>query len=1040
LEFEGVKPKIILKRFTFALALVVITIMMEFVLLRTLPVYNTTIGTFLLARDLLLHSAILVFASLVLLYFVGFFRNSLVLGVCYFLTGVGCLASFVFQMNNGLGMDVTYTWVLNKSGLDILKLQYLGGWSIAFIFILAALLFLSDPRLSYEKGNDGKRHLYVHSKLIGLIRWVVTEQRIGENPDFPVVAKIEKYEVERERYSGKHFNDKVRVFSWYYGIWASVKLLIGLSVASVLASPIALRYIMIQNYLEKTGSTWLELARKFMEIAWMRFTGVINVPVNFPIDEAITFEVFKFFEPLIFYFCVVWIVRLAFALIGERLTYVIENDRAVSTRHILTNASLIPALAIVPFILRIPGWVFEWTTPYVAWEIIIWFSALIFLALIFRFFVKFPQLKAVSERMISWLTRNGPIRRIIKAAATFGLILLMFSPVLTSAIFIQPYMEGRRYEYVWSPAYLPTIGFTRWAYEIDTIHRIDSAAITSPETEVLKEVRIFTKEAAKLNMKPHVGVNWLSIDQSDVDIVYLNGTEYWVSLLTLIRPPYPGDVDVWRADHLILTHSEKILATDASTTEMVDIRQILKLEETPRIYYGEGGLWEDVDEIYLHIPGFSETHLPEYQGPPSYDDAADYTYRGFWRLWKFSLMWRFDFARGDYGDINALVNRDAGERVSKILLPEMKMEPDAYPVVDDEGNIYLLYWVWIDWSPPHEFCDYPEHTLNEIYRKFAVVLVNVKNGEVDGYLMNKEREDYVLSFHRSFYSQWDKPVPRWLQRQLRYPEGFFGKQIEAYNSYFQDDFEKWQRNEFYELTMGDDGKPIEEVRYILMPVNGKLTWVAARIVEWYKGATRNLAGIYVALGGEEIGKVYFVDFEGKTVIGPSIAISTVRGNPELTRHPYFPQWKSGNILMYSLGSQLYYVIPYYKEEATILLPQMVAVVNAFDQSTGFYIIQNPMDPKEVSMAATNAFQMVGVKIVEEIEINGTLNEKYDYVESGNTRWLLNIKLYNGTILDLIAKAEMLSPEDIAKIMHLKNGDSIAVLIDENRVVIKFLSS
>jgi len=118
---------------------------------------------------------------------------------------------------------------------------------------------------------------------------------------------------------------------------------------------------------------------------------------------------------------------------------------------------------------------------------------------------------------------------------------------------------------------------------------------------------------------------------------------------------------------------------------------------------------------------------------------------------------------------------------------------------------------------------------------------------------------------------------------------------------------------------------------------------------------------------------------------------------------------------------------------------MVAVVNAFDQSTGFYIIQNPKDPKEVSMAATNAFQMVGVKIVKEIEVNGTLNEKYDYVESGNTKWLLNIELFNGTTLDVIAKAEMLNAENIAKIIHLKNGDPIAVLIDENKVVIKISS-
>ncbi len=1040
LKLEGVKPKIAPKHFAAELAIVAITMIVESAILRTLSVYNSTIGTYLLVRDLLFHTIILLVVGVVLLSLASYFRRNFAWGICYSLIGLSCVASFFLQISSGLGIDVTYTWVLSKSGLDILNLQYLQGWSITFVFILVALMFLSDPRLSYDRGNDGKRHLYVHSKLIGFIRWVTAEEKIGETPDFPVLEKIEESEEGFKRYSGRHFNDKVRVFSWHYGIWASVKLAIGLVIASTLASSFALRYLMIQNYLEATGISWLELLQRYVGVASMRLTGVVNVAATFPINEAITFELLRFFEPLVFYFSIIWIARLIFALIGEGLTYMIVTDRALSTKRILTNFFVILALAMVPFIMRIPTWVFEVTTPYRAWEIILWFLAFGFLALIFRFVLKFTDLEDVPKKLIGWLTRNGLPKRIIKATALLLLIALMVFPILAPAIFIQPYMEGRRYEYVWSPAYLPTIAFTRWAYEVDSIQRVEPAIITSPDTSgVLKEVRIFTKEAAKLNLKPRVGVNWMSIDPSDVDIIFVNGTEYWVSLLTLVRPPYPGDIDVWRADHLILTHSEKALAINSATTEVVDIEQIFELDKTPQIYYGEGGLWKDVDEVYLYIPGFSETHLPEYQGPSSYDDEVDYTYSGFWRFWKFSTMWKFDFAGGDYGDIRTLVSRDVNKRVSKILLPGMGKESDAYPVVDDMGNIYLLYWVWITWTPPHEFSDYPEHTENQISRKFAVVLVNLKNGKIDGYLMDEERDDYLLSLYRSFYSQWDKPTPQWLNDQLRYPEEFLERQIDVYNWYFQDNFENWQRNEFYELSLGEDGKPIEDVRYILMPINEKLTWCAVRLVEWYKGTTRNLAGMYVAPGGEDTGKTYFVDFKGQTIIGPSIALSTIRGNSELTKHPYFPQWKSGNILMYSLGSQLYYVIPYYKEEATTLLPQMVAVVNAYDQSTGFYIIQNPRDSKEIALAATNAFQMVGVTIIKEVEINGTLLEKYDYVVSGNTRWLLNIQLTNGTTLEIVAKAELLSIDDITKITHLNIGDFITASIDENKVIIKVLS-
>ncbi len=1048
MESARFELKIVRKHFVATLLIVLIVLTLECVLLRELSVYNTGIGAFLLVRNLLIHGVLLAFLSLLLITIASYFRRNLVWGISYIATALACLASFSPAMNESLGLDVTYIWVLNKSGFDWLKLQYLNGWSIAFIFILVALLFASDFRISRERGKDGKKHFYIHSKLLGLIRLATAEEKIGDNPDNPIVGKKaeEKREVSEEwwgrkirGYKDAHWNDKVRLFSVSYGIWAGIKILLGFVIASRLANSFALRYLMIQNYLEKTGMTWFQLLQKYLGITLMRISGTVAVPQDFPINEAFTFEIFQFFQPLVFYFCLLWIVRLIMALIGEGYTYTILVEGSIkSIRNILSNIFVICTLVTLPFLIAIPTWVFNMATPYSAWQLMILFIVFLSLSLISRFVIKSPTFREEMERWTGWLG-GGPLsRKMLKVFGLLALIPLIIAPLLVSWATVQPYIQGRQYEYVWTPAYLPTIYFTRWAYEIDEVERADSALIATSDTEALKEIRIFTLEAAKLNMKPHVGVNWMSIDPSDVDIVHINDTEYWVTVLTLVRPPYPSDVDVWRADHLLLTHSEKILAIDASTTKMTDVKGVFNLNQTPQIYYGEGGLWKEVDEVYLNIPGFSETHLPDYQGSLSYDEDPDYVYRGFWRAWKFYGMWRWDFAQGDYGDISALVNRDVNERVSKILLPGLIKESDAYPVIDEKGNLYLLYWVWIIHDSPHGFCDYPEHTQNQISRLFAVVLVNLKNGKIEGYLMNREREDYLLSFYHSFYKQWDKAIPIWLENQLRYPEEFLERQIDVYNWYFQNDFQKWQRNEFYELTLGEDGKPIEDVRYIVMPIDGKLTWCAVRLVEWYKGTTRNLAGMYVAPSGEETGKVYFVDFKGKTIIGPSIALSTVRSNPELTKHPYFPQWKSGNILMYSLGQQFYYIIPYYKEEAAMLLPQMVAIVNAQDQSMGFYILRNPKDPIEVSMATTYALEQIGVKVAKEIEINGTLIEKYEYVENGNTRWLLNIQLENGTVVEVLAKAEALNIEEISKIIHLKIGDDITVRVDENKFVIKVL--
>jgi uncharacterized membrane protein (UPF0182 family) len=317
-------------------------------------------------------------------------------------------------------------------------------------------------------------------------------------------------------------------------------------------------------------------------------------------------------------------------------------------------------------------------------------------------------------------------------------------------------------------------------------------------------------------MRPLVGVNWMSIDNAPVDIIFINGTEYWVSILQLVEANYANDVDVWRTQHLLLTHSEKILAVNAATTQTVDMSTIWNLTQTPQVYYGEGGLWSSVDEVYLNIPGFNETHLTSYDGPPSYNGSPDYTYKDFWLYWKFFWQGRFDFANGNYGNIKALEYRDVNNRLSNILLPNMQMDPDPYPVVDKRGNIYLLHWIWVNWQSPSDFADYPENSQTSILRLFGAVLTDVKTGAVTGYLYNNGKTDYVTSFYRSMYPQWNQPMPSWLIPQLRYPEQYFNAQQDVYNFYFQTDPLQWQRNVFLQST--------ENTRFIITPINGNLAW------------------------------------------------------------------------------------------------------------------------------------------------------------------------------------------------------------------------
>jgi ATP-dependent Clp protease ATP-binding subunit ClpA len=77
------------------------------------------------------------------------------------------------------------------------------------------------------------------------------------------------------------------------------------------------------------------------------------------------------------------------------------------------------------------------------------------------------------------------------------------------------------------------------------------------------------------------------------------------------------------------------------------------------------------------------------------------------------------------------------------------------------------------------------------------------------------------------------------------------------------------------------------------------------------------------------------------------------------------------------------------------------------------------------------------EIIKLRRVNGTLIEKHSYIEGGNNRWLLSIKLRSGEIIDVIGKAEKFNQEEISEIIRSEIGKPILVEIDENKNILKF---
>lgn len=998
------------------LGIVLLSIIIETIILMTLNVYGTKLGMFLIIQSFLIQGAWMLIISMGLLIGISNYSDSKSGWIVHYI--IVTLLSLVFalsKLNSGLDLDVTYTWIMGKAGLDMLGLKFLHGWTIVMTFLIALVIVFSDIRIEYRIGKDKKRRLYAHSKVISIIRIAFTDKSAqdvtGNNADNYIIdtefkeekeeAKPERrqysYEFERKtlRSTRGYFNDLVRIASLEFIGWTFLKFLLGIAVASQIADGVALRFLIVKNYMATAEIGWFDLLNRYLSIAWTRMSFSVKTPLDFGIAEAPTFEFMQLFASLVLLLVLIWTIKLVLDSIGEIMVAKTTNNAGINIRNIFSNVFAILAIWKITAIISIPSEVFIATTPYAALQTAFWFIAFGALAIIIR--RANPNTFNFPEESDGSLSKGAGL----KIAGAIFIIILLLSPSIYAMATVNRYIEGKREEYVWIPGNLPSIEYTRWSHEASNITRLDYSAITmTGQQDILKQTRIFNQEAARLNMKPYVGANnWMSIDNANVDIVYLDNGEKWAAILTLISPPYEGDTDTWRAKHLLQTHSEKMLVIDASTTEPIDAQKLIGGNTTPTFYYGEGGLWNDVDEIYLEIPGYTETHLPEYKGPIAYDGKPDYVFSGSWRALKFvGVDWNYAF--GNYGNIKTLVQRDTRNRVSNILLPEMEMEPNSQLILDGNGNVYEMYWITLRHRSPHDYADYPEGKRNDIIRKFAVALVNTKDGSISGHFVNTDKNDYLLSFYRTFYPDWNTPIPNWATPQMKYPENFMKEQIDTYNWYFQDNFQKYQRNEFYELTLDDSGNPIEDVRYIMMPLNGEVVWTAERPVEWYKGVTRNLAGMYLAPGGNRTGQMYFIDFKSKTIIGPATALGNVKSNTKLTGHPYFPQWAHGNILLYSSDSQ-YYVIPYYKQETNNLLPQMIAVVNAETRATGFYIIQDPQNFREISTAALNAFANIGVSVsAKDIETIGKAIASERPTTDG-TYIVILIKGGNGEIIQRI---------------------------------------
>ncbi|MFH0749196.1 MAG: UPF0182 family protein [Candidatus Bathyarchaeota archaeon] len=876
---------------------------------------------------------------------------------------IGVVILILFE-NWWLDVSIFKSMYFNKANIDWWKITFLDNYYFYFCIIIGLMIALSDPRIIIEKDAQGKRRFFFHSKFWAAINAIIGQ--VSEYQGSPFSINIKR----------GPFVDKL---SFKRGIlWKLLEFLIGtIVIGPIISENLALTFLMISRWIETQGITWIDFILNSVSVFYTRLfipESITGIDLgNWLIANSPTFEFLLWSRTLISIIIGIWSVRLVIAAILE----ILEQKLVKFFRNIIGVGFLL----LIPYVLQIPTLAFDVTTPFFVRTILIVMGILLVLLVFLSLQSGWVQLS------ISRIFRN----RII----LFFLIIvisgsLLYGPVVV-AVQYAPTMGGNYEKYLWEPKYLPNVIYTRWATGLESIKEdnINSAINTGTNLEILRKIRVFNDVAATLRLKPSIGVNWMDFPQttSSVDIVFSNGREYWLAPLTIVLPTV-GTEDQWRSSRMLITHSERILAIDAATGEIVPISTVYNLTNSYSLYYGEGGLFVSSPQVYIDVrQDILETHLSDYGGPISYSGNGggyDYVLDGFERLWFFSGIYgreqlRWDFGRGDWGPIKMLYMRDINQRLSQILLPGMTIDDDPY-IVSDGKNIYYLSYIYINRDMPTEYLDYPTYQ-DKYWRLFATVLINAYDGSIQGYLLNQNETNYVEDFYRGIYPQWNQEVPIWLQSQLRYPEFLFEKQIDSYNLYHVSDSDFWQRGtDFFELTTNAVGAPIEDVRFVSFYLNGTTYWAAIRLVEQYRGAGKNLAGMYVALNGETIlnPEVFLLRTGSIAVIGPQTALDTINNyGPTRTQLTLQPNWQAGNILLYVINNRPYYFVPYYGGTGTTLAPAMIVTVDALSQKVGYYIIVDSGNAKEVGLASEKAyFNLIGatVELPAEARKNNVLNE------------------------------------------------------------------
>ena len=497
--------------------------------------------------------------------------------------------------------------------------------------------------------------------------------------------------------------------------------------------------------------------------------------------------------------------------------------------------------------------------------------------------------------------------------------------------------DSKKIEFL-GPYTAQQIGVNRYLGELndvqENIHDVQLTSVSAnniknyvkQNSDVLDVIRIWDWEAAFAKLKPEIGlIPYVNFE--DNDILRFNNTLYWTASMKPILPTSVSLDNKWYNEHLVYTHVPNgFLTLEATDGQIVDSGEFFKQRE---IYYGEGGLFEQTWSAY---PNSRDDQNSAELGGVSYSGLGGLDVSP-------PLSWIFEpnFLLSFPGEsVHIMRYKDVHDRMETLypyfLYDLFGKELDSLPVTDGENSYWLIPLI-----VGFDTGDVPWSVGNPYLRLVGYALVDTYNGDIQ---LLKTGDDFFTDMFAGQYKEQFKPMPAWLEEQIRYPVELFNWKTEMYNIYHVTNVETFiQANEFYEIPGGLDTYYVEAKP----PGFEQTEFLGLLSLELRGSQGRNLAGYMIVENDlDRLGDMQFyeVPLDSDTkLIGPTAVREALDRDPEfaqlktLLRNP-----RIGDNILYRVGDHDVYFIPVYTAGAGGVVAQLGTIAAVGAAFNGEYFV------------------------------------------------------------------------------------------------------